>query len=68
MAAGEKRGRSIESVEDLRQFITEQVRGKYAPVLHPGWMKQLVFGSKTQDGAALRAELLAKTAHRRGPD
>jgi hypothetical protein len=40
---GENQAFGLESVEDLRQFITEQVRGRYAPVLHPGWMKQLVF-------------------------
>lgn len=48
--AGEAFG--IESVEDLRQFITENVRGQYAPVLHPGWMKQMVFHSSPQIAAA----------------
>ena len=33
----------LEDIGYLRQFITEHVRGEYAPVLHPGWMKQLVF-------------------------
>ncbi|MDH3431486.1 MAG: CyaA/EF/ExoY family adenylyl cyclase toxin [Gammaproteobacteria bacterium] len=44
----------IESVEDLRQFITENVRGQYAPVLHPGWMKQMVFHSSTDIASATR--------------
>jgi len=56
----------LADVGDLRQFITEEVRGVYAPVLHPGWMKQLVFGPNLQNARALHAELLAKTASRRG--
>lgn len=42
----------LEDIGDLRQFITEHVRGQYAPVLHPGWMKQLVFSPSTDIAAA----------------
>jgi hypothetical protein len=62
---GEKEAFALTSVEDLRQFITVEIRGKYAPVLSPGWMKQLVFGSDIKAAKALHAELLAATAHRR---
>ncbi|MDB5445761.1 MAG: Toxin subunit [Phenylobacterium sp.] len=52
------------SVEDLRQFITQELDRQYAPVFHPGWMRQLVFAGR-DGGTDLKAELLAKTAHRR---
>jgi hypothetical protein len=55
---------ALTSVEDLRQFITQELGGQYAPVFHPGWMKQLVFAGR-DGGTDLKAQLLAATAHRR---
>ncbi len=39
---GQKTPYLIESVMDLRQFITVELDRQYAPVFNPGWMKQLV--------------------------
>lgn len=52
------------SVEDLRQFITQELDRQYAPVFHPGWMKQLVFAGR-DGGTHLKAQLLERIAHRR---
>jgi hypothetical protein len=46
----------IESVEDLREFISVTLQG-YAPVFNPGWMKQLVFHSNPKIASAIHAEL-----------
>lgn len=46
----------LETVEDLRQFITDVLDRRYAPVFNPGWMNQLVFGN---NGGALKQDLLA---------
>ena len=50
----------LQSVEDLREFITKKIRGQYAPVLSPGWMKQLVFHPNVQIAKKIHAELLEK--------
>lgn len=55
----------IESVEDLRQFISLTLGADYAPMFNPGWMKQLVFHSNPRIAKNIHAELLAKTAARR---
>ena len=54
----------IESVEDMRQFISVTLNG-YAPVVNPGWMKQLVFHADKGIASAIHKELLQKTAARR---
>ncbi|SOD90024.1 anthrax toxin-like adenylyl cyclase domain-containing protein [Spirosoma fluviale] len=51
---------AIETVPDLRQFITAELNGEFAPVFSPGWMKQLVFGSDINAANALHAELSRK--------
>jgi hypothetical protein len=58
---GQARAYGIESVEDLRQFISVTLNG-YAPVFNPGWMKQMVFHSDKGVAAGIHKELLARTA------
>lgn len=53
---GQKQAFGIESVEDLRAFISVALEG-YAPVFNPGWMKQLVFHSDPKIAKAIHAEL-----------
>jgi hypothetical protein len=53
---GEREAYGIESVEDLRQFISVTLQG-YAPAFNPGWMKQLVFHSNPKIAGAIHAEL-----------
>jgi len=55
----------LEDVGDVREFISVVLGRKYAPVFNPGWMKQLVFHANPQTAAAIHAELLRATAHRR---
>lgn len=57
---------ALESVYDVRQFITAELDREFAPVFSPGWMKQLVFGADVSQARALHSQLLAATAHRRG--
>lgn len=47
----------LESVPDLRQFITAELNQEFAPVFSPGWMKQLVFGADIAKATALKKEL-----------
>ena len=54
----------IESVPDLRQFITAELNQQYAPVFSPGWMKQLVFGADKHKAAQLHAGVLKGALHR----
>lgn len=56
---------ALELVSDLRQLITQELNREFAPVFSPGWMEQLVFGNDKNAAAALHAQLLASTAHRR---
>jgi hypothetical protein len=56
---------ALESVLDLREFITAELNREYALMFSPGWMKQLVFGADVKKAKALHEELLAKTANRR---
>lgn len=49
----------IESVEDLREFISVTLQG-YAPVFNPGWMKQMVLHSNAKVASAIHQELLKK--------
>jgi Anthrax toxin LF subunit len=56
---GKRDAYGIESVEDLREFISVTLQG-YAPVFNPGWMKQLVFHSDPKKAAAIHSELLNK--------
>jgi hypothetical protein len=53
----------IESVEDLREFISTILEG-YAPVFNPGWMKQLVFHSDPKKAAMIHAQLLSAISRR----
>ena len=55
---------ALESVPDLREFITAELNRQFAPVFSPGWMKQLVFGADVKGAKALHSELLAKIANR----
>lgn len=56
---------ALESVPDMREFVTSILDRAFAPVFSPGWMKQLVFGADLNKAKALHSELLAKTAQRR---
>ena len=56
---------ALESVYDLREFITSELNREFAPVFSPGWMKQLVFGADVGKAKALHAQLLERTASRR---
>lgn len=56
---------ALESVPDLRQFITQELNREFAPVFSPGWMKQLVLHPDKNKAAAIHAELLAKILPRR---
>ena len=58
------RAYGIESVEDFREFISVTLAG-YAPVLSPGWMKQLVFHPDPKTAAKIHSELMTKIAARR---
>jgi hypothetical protein len=49
----------IESVEDLREFISVTLEG-YAPAFNPGWMKQLVFQADKNKAAGIHTELLQR--------
>lgn len=55
---------ALESVPDLREFITAELNRQFAPVFSPGWMKQLVFGADVKSAKALHTQLLAKIANR----
>lgn len=50
---------ALESVYDLRQFITAELDRAYAPVFNPGWMRQLVFGADLEKARALHAQLIS---------
>jgi hypothetical protein len=62
---GQKDCFGLESVEDMREFISVVLGREYAPVFNPGWMKQLVFHSNKTIANQIHAELLAAIAHRR---
>jgi hypothetical protein len=62
---GQSEAFGIESVEDLRQFISVSLGAAYAPMFNPGWMKQLVFHSNPAIARNIHAELTAKIAPRR---
>jgi hypothetical protein len=62
---GKQQCYALTMFEDLRQFVTAELDRAYAPIFHPGWMRQLVFSArlgngKERDGADLRKELMAK--------
>lgn len=48
----------LETVADLRHFITAELNQEFAPVFSPGWMKQLVFGANIDKATALKKDLL----------
>ncbi|MFN7724187.1 MAG: anthrax toxin-like adenylyl cyclase domain-containing protein [Rubrivivax sp.] len=58
---GGKEAYALRSVPDLRQFITKVLndQSKYATVVSPGWVTQLVFGDNVTAAKALKADLLA---------
>ena len=47
----------LESVPDLRQFVTAELDRAFAPVFSPGWMTQLVFGAALAKAKALKSAL-----------
>jgi hypothetical protein len=62
---GQSRAYALETVPDVREFISSVLDRQYAPVFSPGWMKQLVFGDKVADAKALHKQLLERTARLR---
>ena len=48
----------LQDIGDLRQFITQELAGEYAPVFSPGWMKQLVFAHAGGGGFVDRNQLM----------
>jgi hypothetical protein len=58
---GQAAAYGIESVEDLRAFISVELQG-FAPVFNPGWMKQLVFHADPRRATSIQQDLRQRLA------
>jgi hypothetical protein len=55
---------ALEDVADLRQFITAELNGDYAPVFSPGWMRELTHvgvGGISPEALTMQKSRLRKT-------